>query len=102
MDAPIIVDTEDTHIFYLQTMFFYLGHFSKFLPKGSVRIDDQVNGVLGPQSVAFLTQDGLIVTIVQNFSIFSHTYRIVMGDKVVTQTMEPHSIHTVLFKNPSA
>ena len=79
-------------------MFFYLGHFSKFLPKGSVRIGDEVKGIFGPESVAFKTADGLIVTIVQNESMFEHTYRIVYGDKQVEEKMEAHSIHTVIFK----
>ena len=97
MDAPIIIE-DDGKTFYLQTMFFYLGHFSKFLPKGSVRIGDAIEGNFGPQSVAFEREDGVIVTIVQNFSDSIHDYRIVIGEKEVRQSMEPHSIHTVIFK----
>jgi len=38
VDAPVLVDTENRNKFYLQPSFYYLGHFSKFVPKGSIRI----------------------------------------------------------------
>lgn len=41
VDAPILVDTEDREKFYKQPMYFYMGHFSKFLKKGDVRIESE-------------------------------------------------------------
>ena len=37
VDSPIIVNAEKKE-FYKQPMFYILGHFSKFLPRGSQRI----------------------------------------------------------------
>jgi glucosylceramidase len=38
VDSPIIVNATGGE-FYKQPMFYHLGHFSKFVPMGSVRID---------------------------------------------------------------
>ncbi|KAJ7318921.1 hypothetical protein OS493_036793 [Desmophyllum pertusum] len=38
VDSPIIVDAENG-LFYKQPMFYHLGHFSKFVPPGSQRIE---------------------------------------------------------------
>ena len=43
MDAPIIVNEEQDE-FYKNPMYYGLAHFSKFLPQGSVRIDQQLEG----------------------------------------------------------
>ena len=43
VDAPIIVNEEQDE-FYKNPMYYGLAHFSKFLPQGSVRIDQQLQG----------------------------------------------------------
>ena len=48
VDAPVLADTENKNRFYLQPSFYYLGHFSKFVPKGSIRIESSCEGNLAP------------------------------------------------------
>ena len=45
VDAPIIADTAGGQAVYKQPMFYYLGHITKFVPPGSVRIGFQSSGV---------------------------------------------------------
>ncbi|KAG1703668.1 Glucosylceramidase [Nymphon striatum] len=66
VDSPIIVNvTKGRAEFLKQPMFYALGHFSKFLPTGSVRVDSviRINNVDG---VAFETPDNHVVLILLN------------------------------------
>ncbi|XP_045135421.1 lysosomal acid glucosylceramidase-like isoform X2 [Portunus trituberculatus] len=62
VDAPVIINTEKDE-FYKQPMFYVLGHFSKFVPAGSVSIPSWVRkdtaGLL--HTAAFIHPDGHIV-----------------------------------------
>lgn len=68
-DAPIIVD-EINNGYYKQPSFYAMGHFSKFLPPGSIRIgtnivNDTTNSI---EWVAFARPDSGIVLILLNLS----------------------------------
>ena len=43
MDSPIIVNITSDE-FYKQPMFYALGHFAKFVPEGSTRVDASAKG----------------------------------------------------------
>ncbi|VVC33980.1 Glycosyl hydrolase family 30, TIM-barrel domain,Glycoside hydrolase family 30,Glycosyl hydrolase [Cinara cedri] len=63
IDSPIIVDkTADE--FYKQPMFYAIGHFSKFISRGSVRIKLTQSSVV--KSVGFKRPDGAIVIVLYN------------------------------------
>lgn len=65
LDAAIIVNNdEDT--FYKQPMFYALGHFSKFVTKGSVRVRISQHPESKVQSIAFETVDGKVVVVILN------------------------------------
>ncbi|XP_037563118.1 lysosomal acid glucosylceramidase-like [Dermacentor silvarum] len=65
-DSPIIVNASAKE-FYKQPMYYALGHFSKFLPRGSIRIDSRLNRSSKNLSyVAFLTPKSDVVVIVLN------------------------------------
>lgn len=77
VDSPIIVNADEKE-FYKQPMFYAIGHYSKFISKGSVRVDlpFKQNGVL---QVAFDRPDGATVLVAINrlviyfcYSIFSN------------------------------
>nr|CAD7572404.1 unnamed protein product [Timema californicum] len=56
-----------TDEFYKQPMFYALAHFSKFVPPGSVRISlETENNSNFIENVAFVTEDGIKVIILQN------------------------------------
>lgn len=64
-DAPIIVNAKQD-VFYKQPTFYVLGHFSKFIPKGSMRIDAALSGPSTLEAVAFKTPEHHIVVVVLN------------------------------------
>nr|SGZ49395.1 glucocerebrosidase [Zygaena filipendulae] len=98
VDSPVIV-MADKKMFIKQPMFYAMGHFSKFIPRGSKRI--QVTGrkpvsFTSVSDVAFLTPNNTIVTVLYNDGA-PKTIALKLGDKAVTVEMEPESITTVEF-----
>jgi len=67
VDAPIIVDTTNQE-YYRQPSFYALGHFSKFLPPGSVRIETPVKSSNNHHTLvgAFRTPQNATVIIAVN------------------------------------
>ncbi|XP_061173472.1 lysosomal acid glucosylceramidase-like [Saccostrea echinata] len=67
VDSPVIVNAEQDE-FYKQPMFYAMGHFSKFLPSGSIRIGNIAQGQVpeGIKILTFQTPSGYIVTIILN------------------------------------
>jgi glucosylceramidase len=43
-DASIVLDEKDDELFHVQPKFFYFGHFSKFVPPDSVRVESTIVG----------------------------------------------------------
>lgn len=65
VDAPILV-YGDNDEFIKQPMFYAMGHFSKFIPRGSQRVEVTRTSIGHVQNVAFITPQGNIVMILQN------------------------------------
>ncbi|KAL1469848.1 hypothetical protein MTO96_040832 [Rhipicephalus appendiculatus] len=72
VDSPIIVNATAEE-FYKQPMYYAMGHFSKFIPRGSIRVFSslQQNGILDIfdnelEHTAFLRPDSAVVVIVLN------------------------------------
>ncbi|EDW15439.1 uncharacterized protein Dmoj_GI22783 [Drosophila mojavensis] len=69
VDAPVIVNTTSRTEFYKQPIYYAIGHFSKFLPEESVRIEAITNETESfPQLsvVGFQRPDGSVALIVYN------------------------------------
>ena len=64
VDAPIIVNPEDGE-FYKQPMYYALGHISRFIPPGSVRVGLDV-GSNPVQAVAFRRPDNTYAVVLLN------------------------------------
>ncbi|VEN46551.1 unnamed protein product, partial [Callosobruchus maculatus] len=64
LDAPIIVNPEAGE-FYKQPMFYAMGHFSKFIPPGSHRIETQYSGK-DISAAGFKRPDGIVVLVILN------------------------------------
>ncbi|KAM3959512.1 LOW QUALITY PROTEIN: lysosomal acid glucosylceramidase-like [Aphomia sociella] len=94
VDSPVIVFPESGQ-FVKQPMFYAMGHFSKFIPRGSVRI--KVNVVTSPtiDNAAFLTPHNTIVVILHNDKNLIRIAKIKLGDKQASLLVEPNSITTV-------
>ncbi|XP_050542141.1 lysosomal acid glucosylceramidase-like isoform X2 [Daktulosphaira vitifoliae] len=63
VDAPIIVNKNKDE-FYKQPMYYTIGHFSKFITRGSVRIKLSLSSAI--KSVGFKRPDGAIVIVLYN------------------------------------
>jgi glucosylceramidase len=92
--APIIADTRDGKVHYVNS-YYYIGHFSKFIKPGSKRIISSSNrDVL--QTTAFINPDGKIVVVVLNTSDQNLPFRLWIKGKAAETTSLPHSIATLV------
>ncbi|PIC31201.1 hypothetical protein B9Z55_011974 [Caenorhabditis nigoni] len=98
VDAPIIVN-RTAQEFYKQPMFYALGHFSKFLPRGSTRVFTKVDGNLAVSAVSVVIEGGQRATVILSKSSNSLLTRVVdsaTGYSLVL-TLPPRSIHTIIW-----
>lgn len=65
VDSPIIV-SKATNEFYKQPMFYAIGHFSKFLTPGSVRIESTISPANVLEAVSVKRPDQSIAIVVLN------------------------------------
>nr|CAD2177735.1 unnamed protein product [Meloidogyne enterolobii] len=107
VDAPILVDGEKDE-FYKQPMFYFIAHFSKFIPPGSVRINSSLFNNLSNYSinllnkidhVAFVTPRGdkIIVLINPNEEIIELNIKDIVEDREMKIELEPNSIMTAIW-----
>lgn len=69
VDAAIVVNVTTYNEFYRQPIFYVMGHFSKFVPSGAVRVEAQLSGSdRKVRTVAFLGPDDTIAVILMNDS----------------------------------
>ncbi|KAF1755500.1 hypothetical protein GCK72_011950 [Caenorhabditis remanei] len=98
VDAPIIVN-RTAQEFYKQPMFYALGHFSKFLPRGSTRVFTKVEGNLAVSATSVVIEGGQRATVILSKSSSSLMTRVVdsaTGYSLVLN-LPPRSIHTVIW-----
>jgi glucosylceramidase len=91
-DAPVIVDTETGDVHY-QSSYYYIGHFSRFIRPGAVRIGS-TGGPAGIESVAFQNPDGSIAVVVLNTSSSSAGFSVGIGSDVLASSIPAHAIQT--------
>ena len=65
VDAPIIANLTSQEV-YKQPMYYALGHFTKFIPPGSVRVHSSGIHMNGLQSLTVLRPDDKIVVVLLN------------------------------------
>uniref|UniRef100_A0A1I7VFG0 Glucosylceramidase n=1 Tax=Loa loa TaxID=7209 RepID=A0A1I7VFG0_LOALO len=100
VDAPIIVNATADE-FYKQPMFYVMGHFSKFIPPGSVRIE--LHFYVKPVSyegVAFITPAQQRILVLLNRDNKSVTFSVEERTKngiALRIELEPKSIATVVW-----
>ncbi|CAG9834260.1 unnamed protein product [Diabrotica balteata] len=95
VDSPIIINSAAGE-FYKQPMYYSLGHFSKFVPRGSVRIG--ITQKLFISSTAFLRPDQGVVVVLQNRGDFGHNIELVDSERgKISLTLGPHSLTTVVY-----
>lgn len=100
VEAPIILNTTTNREFYKQPIFYVLGHFSKFIPPGSVRIDAKLRGFQSNKIkiVAFLCPNQTVSIILYNQ--YNRQRIVKLTDELrgsVTIQLKPQSIASFVF-----
>ncbi|WP_028986219.1 glycoside hydrolase family 30 protein [Thermicanus aegyptius] len=95
-DAPIIADTRTNELYY-NSSYYYIGHFSKYIRPGAVRIGvTQENERL--YTTAFLNEDGNIAVVVMNETDHEIPFSLGYENQIVELNSMAHSIVTYIFK----
>ena len=93
--APVHADTQAGKLYYTNS-YYYIGHFSKFIPVGSKRISCAANRDL-LQTTAFLAPNGKTTAVVLNTSDEKIPYRLWLDGQAAEVVSLPHSIMTLIF-----
>ncbi|XP_029158298.1 lysosomal acid glucosylceramidase-like [Nylanderia fulva] len=97
VDSPIIVNSAADE-FYKQPMFYALGHFSKYVPPNSVRIDTTTENMNNVENIAFSTSDGGVVLVILNLNEKKKAILIEDPEKGKTKINVPaRSINTIKY-----
>lgn len=106
VDSPILVDTKDGGTFYKNPMFYYMGHFSKFIKPGAQRIGvvSLASGIHKPMEVTsfFHADTGLITVVVLNREKHAQTYSISLKNDsrgYINVDIPSKTIQTIIFKS---
>jgi len=94
-DAPIIADITN-QILYFQSMYYYMGHFTRYLPQNSVRIG-HLNTEASLETTAFQTPAGETVLIVLNRNEVEFNVTVVDSQSAFTDIVLPRSIKTYIY-----
>ncbi|XP_070073172.1 putative glucosylceramidase 4 [Drosophila takahashii] len=103
VDAPVIVNATSRSEIYKQPIFYAIGHFSKFLPPQSVRIETRIENQGSPFTqlsvVGFQRPDGSVALIIYNGQ--NLPVDVALNDSqrgAINLRLPPRSWHTVLYK----
>lgn len=94
--APVHADTKTGELTYTN-IYYYLGHFSKYVRPGARRIISSASRDK-LQTTAFMNTDGSIAVIVLNLGDENIKYSLDIKDKGAELTSQAHSIATLIIK----
>ncbi|XP_042239573.1 lysosomal acid glucosylceramidase-like [Homarus americanus] len=98
VDSPIIVNQEMDE-FYKNPMFYALGHFSKFIKEGAVRVSLTSPDSQKLDAAAFTNPDGSHVVVILNRSNGEKKVAVRIDDRgTMSLTVGPRSLHTAVFQ----
>jgi len=92
--APVIADTRTGQLIYTN-IYYYLGHFSKFVRPGDQRIISSSNRE-SLLTTAFINAAGKLAVMVMNTSDDKLTYNLCIKGKAAEVSSLPHSISTLI------
>ena len=111
VDAPMLFDLKSQTL-YVQPMYYYLGHFSKFIRPGSVLLASQSRGPFPLEEVVFKVPahgnlPEIITIVVLNRDITGRNYYIQDNsrpgkNKYLNMYIPAHAIQTIIFKSKSS
>lgn len=94
--APIIGDYENDQLLY-NVSYYYLGHFSRFIKPGAVRIQCENTGEQ-LLTTAYLNPDGTVALVVLNSQDYPIAYKLRIQGAGSSAVAAEHSITTLCFK----
>nr|XP_021183892.2 lysosomal acid glucosylceramidase [Helicoverpa armigera] len=95
VDSPILV-YGDKDEFIKQPMFYAMGHFSKFIPRGSRRVRVSRRSLVSVENVVVRKQNGNLVMVLQNRRKREMNVRVrISARNYIEVTMEPESVKTI-------
>ncbi|MGN6800797.1 MAG: glycoside hydrolase family 30 protein [Ginsengibacter sp.] len=95
---PVVIINRKTNEVTYTGLYYYLGHFSKFVRPGAYRIDCSGSNNSNFNYVGFKNTDGsIILNIINNGS--SDICRVKWKNEVFSQKLEGHSITTFIWRN---
>lgn len=102
LDAPIIVNAERDE-YYKSPMFYAIGHFSRFVPPNSTRLDHRLANARYDhpfEAVAFYTPQDYIVIVVLNANKHPVLFRVIVNRQLVKiVNLREDSFSTIIFKS---
>jgi len=101
-DAPILADIKKQSL-EIRDSYYFMGHFSRFLPPGSTIVSSSVDSNLDLQSTAAITPDNELVVVVLNMNDDGDVqYQLQLGvDQHADMTIPAHGIQTMKMSLPS-
>ena len=93
--APIHADTTKDELIYTP-MYYYIGHFSKFIRPNAKRVLETVNDK-SLLSTSFKNSDGQLITIAMNQSEKEIVYSLENQKEQTTITIPAHAIQTIVY-----
>lgn len=97
-EAPVMYDRNTKEIMY-NSSYYYIGHFSRYIEPGAVRICCRNDVDKGLYSVSFKNPNGDIVTVVQNELNRKQRLALVVDGQGTNTEIPAHSITTFITKN---
>lgn len=100
-DAPILADTSKQSL-EIRDVYWFMGHFSRFIPRGSTIVSSSVDSTLGLQAVAALTPTKDLVAVVLNTNDDGEVqYQLQLPGQTASMTIPAHGIQTLKVTSPS-
>ena len=93
--APIHASTKTSELTFTPT-YYYIGHFSKFIKPGAVRISTTTSRTT-IESTSFMNENGKIVTVVMNTTDHKIAYKLIVGSSELHIEIEPHAMQSLVY-----
>ena len=93
--APIHANTKTGELTLTPT-YYYIGHFSKFIKPGALRVSTTTSRST-IESTSFRNKNGKIVTVVMNKTDTKIAYKLIVGNSETLLEIEPRAIQTIIY-----
>ena len=93
--APVHADTKTGELIYTPT-YYYIGHFSKFINKGALRVST-TSSRSTLESTTFKNGDGEMVTVVMNKTDNPVAFKLIIEDSQVELSIPSRAMQTIIY-----